>query len=104
APLKIPQEALDIVRYHHERLDGRGYPAGLKQPDIPLAVAIVSVADAFDAMTGYRPYRQTPMAFEDALAELHRCAGTQFRADAVDALAAVLQEEGKVKAGSDPVS
>jgi len=104
APLNIPQEALDIVRHHHERLDGSGYPAGLKGQVVPLLVAIVSVADAFDAMTGYRPYRQTPMAFEDALAELRRCAGTQFRADVVEVLAEVLQQEGKIKTGSDPVS
>ena len=104
APLKLPQEALDIVRYHHERLDGRGYPAGLKEQDIPLVVAVVSAADAFDAMTGHRPYRQTPLAFGEALAELQRCAGTQFRADVVEALAEVLRQEGKVKTGSDPVS
>lgn len=95
-PLKPPQEALDIVRYHHERLDGRGYPAGLTQQQIPLVVAIVSVADAFDAMTGYRPYRQSPMTFDEAVAELRRCIGTQFRMNAVEALADVLRAEGKI--------
>lgn len=96
-PLKPPPEALDIVRYHHERLDGQGYPAGLTEPRIPLVVAIVSVADAFDAMTGYRPYRQSPMSFDEAVKELRRCVGTQFRADVVEALVEVLRREGKLK-------
>ena len=96
APLRLPKIALDIVRHHHERQDGRGYPAGLKGEEIPLMVAIVSTADAFDGMTGYRPYRPKPMSFSEAVEELRRCTGTQFHLTAVDALIAVLREEGKL--------
>ncbi len=96
APLKLPQEALEIVRHHHERLDGRGYPAGLQGDQIPLSVAIVSVADAFDAMTAHRPYRPTPLTFAEAADELRRCAGTQFKPEVVEALLEVLRQEGKL--------
>ena len=95
-PLKVPKLALDIVRHHHERQDGKGYPVGLKSEEIPLAVAIVTVADAFDGMTGYRPYRTTPMTFEEAAAELLRCSGTQFHPGAVTALLELLREDGKL--------
>ena len=68
-----------IVRSHHERWDGRGYPDGLAGEAIPLLARVVAVADAFDAMTTRRPYNtnqvKTP---EQAFAEVERCAGTQF--------------------------
>jgi len=101
APLQLPEAALAIVRHHHERQDGNGYPAGLREEQIPLPVAVVTVADAFDAMTGHRPYRQQPLSFTEAVAELQRCSETQFRRDAVDALVQVLQAEGKL---NTPVS
>jgi len=63
--------------YHHERFDGRGYPYGIKEADIPLIARIIAVADTFDAMTTDRPYRKG-LAPEVAFAELRRCAGTQF--------------------------
>ena len=74
-----------IVRFHHERPDGRGYPHGLHHDDIPLAARIVSVCDAYGAMTKTRPYRAALM-HNAALAELERCSGTQFDPDVVDAL------------------
>ncbi|MDI6872544.1 MAG: diguanylate cyclase [Bacillota bacterium] len=77
-----------IVLYHHERLDGSGYPYGLKGEEIPLAARIVAVADAFDAMTSVRPYKG-PKSPEEALAELRRLSGQQFDPAAVDALCAV---------------
>lgn len=73
-----------IVRASHERFDGNGYPDGLAGHDIPLAARIVFVCDAFDAMTSQRPY-SSPMTPEDAIAELRRCAGTQFDPVVVDA-------------------
>jgi HD-GYP domain-containing protein (c-di-GMP phosphodiesterase class II) len=75
----------EIVRLHHERPDGLGYPYGLSCERIPIAARIVSVCDAYGAMTKPRPYRAllTP---DDALAELERHAGTQFDPDVVDAL------------------
>jgi len=78
-----------IVELHHERPDGRGYPKGLRGDDIPLAARIVHVADAYDAITSARAYRAArPTA--DALRELWRCAGTEFHADIVGALAMAL--------------
>jgi len=77
---------IPIVELHHERPDGRGYPHGLRDEDIPLAARIVHVADAYDAMTSARAYRRA-MPAGDALRELWRCAGTEFHADIVSALA-----------------
>jgi len=77
----------DVVRSHHERWDGRGYPRGLGGTDIALAARIASVADAFDAMTSDRPYHRA-IPFDAAFAELARCRGTQFDPDVVDAFLA----------------
>ncbi len=83
--------ALPYVLFHHERWDGNGYPTRRAGEDIPLAGRLLAVADAFDAMTSRRPYRR-PLAFGDAVAEVERCAGTQFDplvvAAFVDAVAA----------------
>jgi diguanylate cyclase (GGDEF)-like protein/PAS domain S-box-containing protein len=65
------------VLYHHERMDGKGYPEGLTGDQIPLNARIIAVADAFEAMTAKRPYHK-PKTKEEAMAELKRCAGTQF--------------------------
>ncbi len=70
-------EVRAVVRSHHERLDGRGYPDGLAGYKIPLPARILTVADAFDAMTSNRPYREC-MAVEQALGELVGHSGTQF--------------------------
>ena len=66
-----------IVRWTHERVDGTGYPDGLKGDEIPLAARIVFVCDAFDAMISNRPYAEA-LTIDAALEELRRCAGTQF--------------------------
>ena len=75
--------ALNIVRSHHERMDGRGVPDGLAGDTIPLEARIVAVADAIDAMTSGRPYRGNELTLDEALAELQRNAGTQFDAQIV---------------------
>jgi putative nucleotidyltransferase with HDIG domain len=80
---------IPIVELHHERPDGRGYPRGLRDEDIPLAARIVHVADAYDAMTSARAYRRA-MPTGDALRELWRCAGTEFHAEIVGALVRAL--------------
>lgn len=67
----------EYILYHHERWDGKGYPSGLKGEEIPLPSRILSVVDAFDAMTQDRVYRKA-MSYEEAIAELERNAGTQF--------------------------
>ncbi|MGC4082719.1 MAG: HD-GYP domain-containing protein [Vicinamibacterales bacterium] len=71
---------IDIVELHHERPDGLGYPKGLQGDDIPLLARIVHVADAYDAITSARAYRQGRSSSE-ALRELWRCAGTEYHAE-----------------------
>jgi HD-GYP domain-containing protein (c-di-GMP phosphodiesterase class II) len=83
--------ALNIVRWHHERPDGRGLPDGLRGDAIPLESRIAAAADALDAMTSGRPYRETELSFEGAVAEIGRRSGEQFDPDvaaAVEAAAA----------------
>jgi putative nucleotidyltransferase with HDIG domain len=86
-PFLIPH--IPIVELHHERPDGRGYPYGLRGDDIPMAARIVHVADAYDAITTKRAYRRARPSAE-ALRELWRCAGTEFHAEVVGALATAL--------------
>src|SRR5512133_1827270 len=69
--------AIPYVLYHHERWDGSGYPSGKAGEEIPLEARLLAVADAFDAMTSDRPYRRA-LSQAEALAEVERCAGTQF--------------------------
>ena len=76
-------EISDIILYHHERVDGLGYPEGLSGQEISLATKIVSIADSFDAMTSKRPYRQS-LTTTEALKDLKRCAGKQFEEGLVD--------------------
>jgi hypothetical protein len=75
----------NIILYHHERYDGKGYPSGLKGESIPLNAQIISVAEAFDAMTVKHAYRSA-MTPQQAMKELGQFAGTQFNPDAVKAL------------------
>jgi diguanylate cyclase (GGDEF)-like protein/putative nucleotidyltransferase with HDIG domain len=72
------KECLSAVQYHHERYDGKGYPTGLKGDNIPLEARIIAVADAYDAMTSQRPYRERALTPEEGLDELKQCAGKQF--------------------------
>ncbi|CDM65287.1 HD-GYP domain-containing protein [Pyrinomonas methylaliphatogenes] len=91
--IKHPYTDLPLLaRYHHERLDGTGYPEGLQGDQIPLGAKIVALADAFDAMTTDRPYRKR-RHFTEIIAELRRCTGTQFACDVVSALCRALLRE-----------
>jgi putative nucleotidyltransferase with HDIG domain len=81
-----------LVRAHHERWDGKGYPDGLEGDAIPLAARIVCACDSFSAMTTNRSYRRA-MSHADAFAELRACAGTQFDPRVVDALMRVLSAQ-----------
>lgn len=78
--------ALPYVLFHHERWDGTGYPTRRAGTEIPLEGRVLAVADAFDAMTSPRPYRDA-MPLDAALAEVRRCAGTQFDPDLAEAFA-----------------
>jgi putative nucleotidyltransferase with HDIG domain len=80
-----------IVRHHHERLDGKGYPDGIGGDEIDLLTRIIIVSDSYDAMTSKRIYRVN-MSMEEGLAELERCAGAQFDPEVVKAFSAVLHE------------
>ena len=81
-----------VVRWHHERIDGKGYPDGLEGDQIPLAARIVGVADAFDAMTSARPYRPA-LTRLDAIEELRRVCGTQLDAECVRAFLRALRRD-----------
>lgn len=86
----------DMVRHHHERVDGKGYPLGLKGNDIPLGARILAAADAFDAMTTNRSYRQK-LSAETAAEELRRCSGAQFDANVAAAFLRVLERGGRLR-------
>ncbi len=75
--IEFLKRVCEIIKHHHERYDGRGYPAGLTGDEIPLGSRIICVADSFDAITSHRPYRK-PLTFDEASAEIQRCAGSQF--------------------------
>ena len=70
-------DILDYVLYHHERMDGKGYPRGLKGDEIPFGARLLSVCDAYDAMTSQRPYKEA-FTKDEAAHELMECSGTQF--------------------------
>src|SRR5215213_11125048 len=88
-PLEILSRAIPVIRHHHERPDGTGYPDGLEGDEIPLAARIVAVVDAYDVMLRGRPYRPR-VSLAEALKELWREAGRQFDARVVEALGRVL--------------
>jgi putative two-component system response regulator len=88
-------DVLRIVRSHHERMDGRGFPDGLRGDSIPIEARIVAVGDAFDAMTTRRPYRDALPA-QTALCELRRVAGTQLDPQAVEAFLCAFPEVGEL--------
>jgi ribonuclease P protein subunit RPR2 len=93
APIAFLNNAVDVIRCHHERWDGRGYPDGLAGEDIPLGARIFSVCDTFDAMTSDRPYRRA-LPFDYAVEEIARCRATQFDPVVVDAFVEMCAQLG----------
>ncbi len=91
-PIDVLCGAVPVVRHHHERYDGTGYPDGLEGEEIPLAARIVAAVDAFDVMLRGRPYRHRRTQ-EEALEELSREAGLQFDPVVVEALIEVRETE-----------
>lgn len=87
--------ASSFIRFHHERLNGDGYPDGLKGEDIPLGAAILAVADSFDALTSDRPYRRA-WGIEETVKEIEKNSGTQFKPEVVQALKQALKK-GRIK-------
>jgi HD-GYP domain-containing protein (c-di-GMP phosphodiesterase class II) len=100
--VKALRRASQIVRYHHERPDGKGYPLGLPGDEVPLSALILNVADAFDAMTSNRPYRSA-LSDKEALDEIIRNSGTQFDSQVVQCLME-LHAQGRLRAGSSAAS
>ena len=96
-PLEFVEAVSNIILYHHERWDGKGYPMGLKGEEIPTGARILAVIDAFQSMTIGRPYKHR-MAVERAVQELVECAGTQFDRDVVEAFVSVLAGDAKLSA------
>jgi len=94
-PIRFLAGAVDIVRSHHERWDGTGYPMGLRHEEIPLAARVFSIADCFDAMTNDRPYRRA-LPVEQAIDEIVIGACTQFDPEIVQVFLDLVE--------SDPVS
>lgn len=90
-PIKELEDSVLGVKYHHERYDGSGYPEGLKGKQIPLIAAIISVADAFDAMTTDRPYHKCSSK-KEAIAEIKQVSGKQFDPEIAKALVELYQE------------
>lgn len=89
SPLGLSEKELSIIRNHHERWDGRGYPDGLKGEETPLIARILAVADSFDAMSSDRAYRRA-LPMEVCLEELHKNSGTQFDPHVVEIALTVL--------------
>ncbi|MEN3008511.1 HD domain-containing phosphohydrolase [Pseudothermotoga sp.] len=90
--IKGLEDLATIIRHHHERWDGTGYPDGLAGEDIPLGARIICIADAFEAMTSDRPYRKA-MSVEEAVSELLSNAGKQFDPQLVKIFLEILSEE-----------
>jgi HD-GYP domain-containing protein (c-di-GMP phosphodiesterase class II) len=92
-PIEFLAPVLPIIRNHHERWDGAGYPDGLVEKNIPLGARIVTVCDSFDAMVSDRPYR-AGLPVSEAVEEILRCSGTQFDPMCATSLATVVTTFG----------
>jgi len=77
-PLAFLEDVVKLVKVHHERYDGKGYPMGVKGEDIPLGARIITLSDAYDAMTSPRAYRKIPLIKQEAIEEIKRNSGSQF--------------------------
>jgi HD-GYP domain-containing protein (c-di-GMP phosphodiesterase class II) len=100
--MRFLKGAVDVVRCHHERWDGTGYPTGLRHEEIPLAARVFSIADSFDAMTNDRPYRAA-MQVEEAIDEIALGACTQFDPDIVQIFLDLVDAEPWI-VGLEPVA
>jgi len=102
SPIPFLSAAVELIRHHHERFDGSGYPDGLRGEQIPLAARAFAVVDSFDAMTSERPYRG-PMGVARALDEIRAGAGTQFDPEIVRVFIRMIEEEPWEAVDDEPV-
>lgn len=93
---EILAEEATIIRHHHERFDGRGYPDQLASTSIPLCSRIIAVCDAYDAMTSNRPYRKA-LSLAEAIKEIAGGSGKQFDPGAAEAFISILEDEGRAE-------
>jgi putative nucleotidyltransferase with HDIG domain len=94
APLHLPKNCLQVIKYHHERPDGKGYPYGLVDEEIYIGAKIVMVADTFDAITSHRPYREGKPK-EVAIEEILRYSGSQFDPQVAETFINILPQMNK---------
>jgi HD-GYP domain-containing protein (c-di-GMP phosphodiesterase class II) len=92
APAQQLAPEAPLIRYHHEWFNGSGYPDGIEALDIPLGARILTIADAYEAMTSSRPYRLTPLSHEQAVGELEKFIGIQFDPEIVPVLVGLDRE------------
>jgi HD-GYP domain-containing protein (c-di-GMP phosphodiesterase class II) len=90
--LEFLKPAIPIIRHHHEKYDGTGYPDGLKGGQIPVGARIMAVANAFEAMVSVRPYKGKKIGVSQAIKELEKNKGSQFDPEAVDAFIQVTKK------------
>jgi HD-GYP domain-containing protein (c-di-GMP phosphodiesterase class II) len=99
----ILEPAFDVIRYHHEKYDGTGYPYGLAGEKIPVSARVFAVADVFDALTSDRPYRTRSFTIEEAIDIIRKDRGTHFDPDVVDIFCDVIfkLEQGELTVRDD---
>jgi putative two-component system response regulator len=90
APMRFAKDVAPIIRGHHERWDGHGYPDGLQGEDVPIGARIIAIADAYDAMTTDRPYRAA-LSDTEAMRRLQTGRGTQFDPHLLDVFLSLLE-------------
>ena len=100
-PIRSLGKVVELVRCHHERFDGSGYPSGTKGEALSLGARILSVADTYDSMITDRPYRKR-LSLEEAKAELRKSAGTQHDPVVIDAFLRVLVQKEQRLSGAKP--
>lgn len=89
--IKQLESVINIIKYHHERYDGTGYPSGIRGEEIPIGSRIISVADSYDSMTSERAYR-SGLTHESAIAEIKKSSGTQLDPNIVEAFLAIAED------------
>jgi putative nucleotidyltransferase with HDIG domain len=98
----FPATVIDYVRYHHEKMDGSGYPLGLRSSQIPLGAKIIRVADCYDAITTDRPYQPRKSSTE-ALAILRQISGTDLSPELVEVFVEHLKEKAQTQIMARPI-